>query len=319
MEGASIANVDQPADCQPKQTFRPISSYFASTPNNANEKRKLSTPSPDSQAPSKLPCNSVTPVANSERIIEHDPLSPSSLCSDVDCRNMISGNISTSMDDFKEFLTQTVDSYKTGLLKHIQRLEVRVTECETGLTAQDERIQELEKENIDMKERNTVLEGRILRCEHFIDKVRDKVVTLETRSMRDNIIFYNLPERDPEDPVATILQFLTNEMNLGSVIAVNNIYRCHRMGRRHAQSKYPRAIICHLDPKSCDIIMKNAHKLKGKPYRLSIQVPREVEEKRKHLLPIFKEAKAKNEKPYWVQDVLRVGDKEHKVSRHYRT
>ena len=61
--------------------------------------------------------------------------------------------------------------------------------------------------------------------------------------------------------------------------------------------------------------MKNGHRLRGKNFRISVQVPREVEEKRKLLMPLFKEAKARKQKPHWSRDVLYVGDTKHKPAK----
>ena len=295
----------------PKQTMQSITSYFSSTPKSTPLKRPPSTPSPLSQRPDKLLCDKSTPDDKTTSLVESFAVNN---ITRPDTGN-IARSVSSNIDDFKQFILESVDQYKNDLLSHIETIKIRVDECEKSLGDQDKRIESLEQENSDLVERNTVVEGRLFRCEHFIEKLQDKVLSLETRSMRDNIVFYNIAENPSEDTFRVIIDLLATEMNLGDQISNTDLKRSHRMGQRNPNNNFPRPIVCQFDPRSCDLIMRNAFRLKGKPYRVSVQVPRPVEEKRKHLLPIFKQAKADNLKPHWSQDVLHVGKVQHKLHK----
>ena len=47
-----------------------------------------------------------------------------------------------------------------------------------------------------MSERkNEGVEGRLLRCEKGMEELREENISLKSRSMRDNVVFYNIAER----------------------------------------------------------------------------------------------------------------------------
>ena len=44
------------------------------------------------------------------------------------------------------------------------------------------------------KDQLLVTEGRLIRAEKQIDELREKLLSTEARSMRDNLMFYNIAE-----------------------------------------------------------------------------------------------------------------------------
>ena len=280
MEGAITPKPSQETNPGPistttsKLTMQKISSFFTSTPKSDQSKRNRSPSTRD--GPNKLLCDQSTPS-------DHHMSDESHMLAQQADGFDISGSVVATMDEFQRSLVNSVETCKRDLLGHIDKLKHRVEECETSLADQDTRIEELEKENTVIKARNNVTEGRLIRCEHFLERIADDVLSLQTRSMKDNIVFYNIPEVHAENPTETILKFLSKEMNFGEDIQTNHILRCHRMGQFQRNNTYPRAIVTQFDPRICDIIMRHAYRLKGKNYRISVQVPREVDERRKLL------------------------------------
>jgi hypothetical protein len=90
--------------------------------------------------------------------------------------------------------------------------------------------------------------------------------------------------------------------------------RAHRMGKK--QPNYPRSIVVKFaSSKAKDTIFKNVHNLAGKKkYGVHEQLPPEVQERRRRLMHIFKEAKTKAKtdrtvKVSWVHDKVKVNGK----------
>lgn len=284
-----------------KQTSRGIMSYFTSTPKLVtSQKRALSTP--EDLRPDKY--HKESSMTDEELRIENSSTA-SAICNDI----------STTMESFKTSLISSVDKYKEELLLHITSLKDRVGLAETSLSSQDKRIEDLENENTEIRKRNVVLEGRLTRNETLIEKIQEELEILQINSMKNNLLIYNIPENDQEDPFTTTSEFLKQEMNLDGRISIRDIVKCHRLGQRQTDQKYPRPILAQLDPRSTDLVMSNAYKLKGKPYRISVQLPKQVEERRKLLLPLFKEARANKKRTSWNRDRLRVDGVEHKLPK----
>lgn len=60
-------------------------------------------------------------------------------------------------------------------------------------------------------------------------KQSEDIIDLQSRSMRDNLIFTGIPERDGENPTDCLKKFLRNEMKVPNAEDVN-FDRVHRTG-----------------------------------------------------------------------------------------
>ena len=141
--------------------------------------------------------------------------------------------------------------------------------------------------------------------------MREEMLYSKSISMRDNITFHKIPEQHGENTKEVVKNFLQAEMNLPNDTICNiQILRSHRVGKPGSGS---RPIIAQFDPTSTDLIMKNANKLKGKPFGVSIQLPKELEERRKRLLPTAKQAKQDGKQVKWSKDKLFIDGTQHKV------
>ena len=133
---------------------------------------------------------------------------------------------------------------------------------------------------------------------------------MKTQNMKDNIIFYNIPEYQGsgyEDCYALLHGFLQTEMNIpASNMNSIGFDRIHRIGSRQNGKIRPVIAKC-ATAKTKEIVFHFTRNLKGKPFGVSEQLPPEVNERRNHLMPRFKEAREANMKPKWKGDKLIVG------------
>ena len=145
----------------------------------------------------------------------------------------------------------------------------------------------------------------------------EKVVDLQCRSMRQNLIFTGISE--PELPVGeyedvnyTLRRFLREEMHFDRDRNIE-IERVHRLGRPRYNQRYPRPIIAkflrYQDKE--DIRLAAPKRLYRTHYGVREQFPPEIEEKRKDLYPIAKEFRQnRNNVVRLVRDKLYVNGKE---------
>ena len=130
------------------------------------------------------------------------------------------------------------------------------------------------------------------------------VIDLQARSMRDNLIFYNIKENDGENTTEVIHSLLESHFGIENAKAVK-IDRSHRMGRKLQHARKPRAIIAKLNYfQDKQKILTNARKLKGTGIAVSEQFPEEIMIARKRLYPELKKAREEGKRVKLVRDKL---------------
>ncbi|KAK3084896.1 hypothetical protein FSP39_020969 [Pinctada imbricata] len=125
--------------------------------------------------------------------------------------------------------------------------------------------------------------------------------------MRENLLFFGIPEEEEEDCDIVLIDFLTDTMKIRTDISFERI---HRVGRKHAprdgQRQRPRPIVAKFSFfKDRELVRSQAPwTLKGSNYWVKEQFPVEIEQRRKALYPIMKEERRKKNKVKLVRDRL---------------
>ena len=131
----------------------------------------------------------------------------------------------------------------------------------------------------------------------------DALVDLTWRSMRDNLLFYAIPEAgNDEDCEATVQTFFKNELGITEDIGLE---RVHRMGRR-VDGKCRPIVAKFSSFKKREVARLAGPKLAGKRFGISEQIPKEWQDRRQALLPAFKDAKKQGKRARFVGDKLLV-------------
>lgn len=146
-------------------------------------------------------------------------------------------------------------------------------------------------------------------------KTNEKLTDVQWRSMRENLIFYGIPESELnrgmyENCELIIKNFIRMEMNINKDIQFD---RVHRLGRYSQQQRYPRPIVAKFTYyKDKELVRLNAPKtLINSSYMVKEQFPTEMEEKRKLLYGEAKRARQNaNNKVRLVRDKLYVNGQE---------
>ncbi len=182
----------------------------------------------------------------------------------------------------------------------------------SSLDAMNSEIAELTNANKDLKKRLTIAEGRITRAKKEIGDLQEKVLGLTTRSMRDNLVFKNMPEDDKEPPHVTrdkVNDFISDKLNISQEdMKKVTIERLHRVGKPVGGKN--RKIVAKFSTEGKGIVMQHLKNLsKQSEVKVSQQFPPEVHARRDKLWNQFIDAKKANLKPKWNIDQLQIGDK----------
>ena len=137
-------------------------------------------------------------------------------------------------------------------------------------------------------------------CDKKIAELQEQITDLRCRSMKYNLIFSGLRYTPNENTEYVLRCFLRNELNIHENISFCNVHRFGKPGLNGAKPIVAK-FIHRID---LDYVLENAYKLKGKPFGINEQFPVEIEEKRRRLYPVMKEAKKKGDKVKLVRDKL---------------
>ena len=146
-------------------------------------------------------------------------------------------------------------------------------------------------------------ENKSLHLEKELRDCKSRLIDLQSRSMKDNLVFSGIDERPGENTRATIISFLKDVMKMPDKCFTLDrldeddssddntvwIQRSHRFGQT-GYNGTPRPIVVKLlSGREC--IMRYVKHLAGTNYYVNVQMPPEVAENRRTMMPIFKEAK----------------------------
>lgn len=121
--------------------------------------------------------------------------------------------------------------------------------------------------------------------------MKETILDLQTRSMRDNLIFTGITESPTDEPEKAVKDFMVKQLKL-TTETVNNItfHRVHRLGKKMSNATRPRPIIVKFEHfKQKELFQRQGKQLKDTHYGLNDQFPQEIIHRRKQLIPIRKQ------------------------------
>ncbi|XP_053389292.1 uncharacterized protein LOC128552288 [Mercenaria mercenaria] len=131
-------------------------------------------------------------------------------------------------------------------------------------------------------------------CENLKQETRklsDEIVDLQSRSMRDNMLFFNVAEcaniedRKNEDCRDKILNFLKNNLGIEDANTRFKIARAHRLGKFVSGKNRPIvANLCYI-PDKLEVKQRVYDKREEIDVKVSDQYPKIIQERRKQLIP----------------------------------
>ena len=125
--------------------------------------------------------------------------------------------------------------------------------------------------------------------------------------MRDNLIFYKLPEENGENCEEKVLSFIENRLGMERATTEIKLHRAHRIGTFKRGNTRPIVAKFTYYPDR-QKVRKAAKNLKGTEFGISEQYPREIMEKRKQLIPVMKSARANGKEAHLMLDKLYINN-----------
>jgi hypothetical protein len=182
----------------------------------------------------------------------------------------------------------------------VKKLTTSVNDLTDSLQNLTLRVDDVESETDKLKVRATQSEVKVLALEHKCDelttklaRLEDKVLRGEIRDKHKNLIFYGLKEKltlPKEVCKTTVMGFLREHL---SIMEDMEIGRCHRLGSNAKPTGRPRPIIASfVRAQDRDEVWGKKTELKETDFYISPDLPKEIEERRAKLLPVFKLAKS---------------------------
>ncbi|KAF7641131.1 hypothetical protein LDENG_00292560 [Lucifuga dentata] len=191
---------------------------------------------------------------------------------------------------------------KLDLLMELHQL---MKEMQVSLNFAYEKIDQLESENKSLNATVDLLTNKTDTLAKENKKINETVLDIQSRSMRDNLIFLGIPENlSSDDPEALLKDFMISKLKLPPDTLTASLFTVC------TDSVVPRArdlIIAKLEHyKHKDIIKSKARELKGSKFGVNDQFPKEINDRRKTLYPIMKQHRQNNKRAYMVVDKLYV-------------
>ena len=189
-------------------------------------------------------------------------------------------------------LSNMLDDKFQSKLDRIEEKLGRLEKIDNNLTALSIKINHLEQSQ-------AVTTQRQDRCEHDLTKLKEdnsllrgKVLQLESYGRRDNILFHNVPENKGEDVSKQVLDLINAA---GLRLDERSIIRAHRLGQYKPKSTRSIIIKFHHYHDRIAVFKSSQAIREACTFKLAISedFPREVQETRRILLPIYHAAKRK--------------------------
>lgn len=201
-----------------------------------------------------------------------------------DVNNNLQG-LSDFMDDFKK-------KHETNV-KDVKQVKSSVSKIANDL--EDHTIElrhEIKSALCDVKEEN--------------DDLRNKIIDLQCRSMKNNLIFTGLRESKNENTEDIIRQFMRDELRITHWVELGNVHRFGSGAPPGRRGRTRPIVARYLFHKDLARVLSNTYRLKGKQYGVNQQYPDAIEQARKFLYPVMKQKRAEGCHVKLVRDVLYV-------------
>jgi hypothetical protein len=130
-----------------------------------------------------------------------------------------------------------------GKLEKLDGIEADMKEIKHSLEDAHAEIADVKRENETTRVNQEQARGKLEKLEKDNTTLRDKIVDIQARSMRDNLLFFNIPEQDKEITTEIIHNLLETKFQIKDAKEVIKIDRSHRIGKKREGNRKPRPIV----------------------------------------------------------------------------
>ena len=196
----------------------------------------------------------------------------------------------------------------------LRQLNTHVIEMEESIKFINSTFEQFRQDSNRHNDEARATKRQVIHHEKVISDTTKRLIELENRSMRDNLIFTGIPEvpnETNENTELIISDIVQKKIGIKSNV---NFERVHRMGKKNADARRPRAIVAKFSHfKDRELVRKNSSRLKGTKIGIHEQFGQETTDKRKVLMPRFKAAREQGQYAQLVIDSLIIENERYRV------
>lgn len=194
---------------------------------------------------------------------------------------------------------KVVEEKVEGFDKELKKLWTAIMDRDKAV---NDRVTKIEERNESIDFNLGMVNSKVVDLEKKNEMLNNEVTYLRSQSMRNNLLFSNIPEpRDEtaEQCEATVRKFIHEKLKVAKdLVDKLGFERVHRFAGRVGDQ--PRKIVAKFTLfKEREMVRRQWKCLQGTPYYMNEQFPKPVADKRKELLPKMKAAR-KDGKTAWI-------------------
>lgn len=258
--------------------------------------------------PNAFPYTQYTPMYNSGSHVLSTPPSipqPLGICTDDSVMNKILErleNMDTKLGQLGAIQSSINNiTVKVNTIEQkVKTLETKVDMLETSRQFDSESFEALKGKQKEIDSLSTKMK-QLERDQNDRERgFKTELLDMQCRQMRDNLLFYRIPEDKDETDTACVnkvLQFIEDNMAIENARTDIKLHRAHRIGKFEPTKTRPIVVKFAYYPDR-ERVRKSASKLRGTQYGVSQQFPKEIMETRRKLVPIMKQARQEGKDAY---------------------
>ena len=197
-----------------------------------------------------------------------------------------------------------------GMRTEMGQMSSKLDTALSDIGTHEKKIEQLEVKTVSLQTKLDKANNEITSLKHKNVILNERIVQLDTYSRKNNLIFRGVEQTKEENCNAKIKKILEEKLQLKNVENIR-FERCHRL---NTMTK-PQPIICRFSwYQDRQNVWQSRKKLKGHDVSLSEDFPHEIQESRKTLYPIMKQARSLGHIAYIAGEKLTIADKTYTVS-----
>lgn len=174
----------------------------------------------------------------------------------------------------------------------LELLHTDIRDLKASFEFSQSQIETLMQENVELKATVSHLSTQVTKLSKENQIMQETILDIQCRSMRDNLIFSGiniLPQNTPDDPEKAIKQFMHDSLKLpAATVEEITFHRVHRLPSK--DPKKPPPIIAKFEHyKHKELVKSRGNRLKNTMYGMYDQFPKQIQDRRRKLLPIMKQ------------------------------
>ena len=222
----------------------------------------------------------------------------------------VTESFTQELQGFKTEIKDLITKNKEEDRQLLNTLVAKVDSLTTSVQKKDEEIRNLNASLENAQTKTRVLEGRLTRLEKVVGETREELLQQKARSMKKNLLFYNLAESRGEDVRKVLNEFFMNQLMMPQdLIDSLVIENTHRMGKVNSRRSRP-IIVCFGSIQDKIKILRHTKNMdSSQKYSVVEQLPPELNERKRKLWPQYKKAKEESKAAKWFGEKLMVDNK----------